>query len=478
MRKKWSIGLYCLYLAGLFTLFFLPKTVTDLLGNIRVPLGYAVIILVGFLPFLILHFDSKKSTEESENFRLLFAFVSLYTLLFLVAAFGIVWYGIVMYFGFLAIIAYCLEESLDISYAKNDTRVIAVIILLVLCITPYYVSSALPHAWNNLPKDSMEYKLGRLQESEAVFMARPEYASVLSELNLRDPNQVVAEIRMAAKNPSIQEVLAKYSDASLDGVIYLLTVTEQLSTQSQTPESLAIAAEARSLKTLAYKRILHPTSDNKNPALIYRVGTFLTYYVSENRSRFYEDSLINNFDTYIKGATPDISIDNMSKLGLKYILLDLNAATIDRDPRHDLSRRYELMLDLVRSNKLRLISTDSLCLQLGLSLRNDPNYLQVAGVNYNSYVKNEKGEVRAIAANSKLKLCQENLAQIIFEKRVSDTQFPFLKDLSAAVLAKSPSSAEQIQTMIAPYVERSWMAAFEIINTPLPSNTKENIPKK
>jgi hypothetical protein len=172
---------------------------------------------------------------------------------------------------------------------------------------------------------------------------------------------------------------------------------------------------------------------------------------------------LNNFDTYIRGKNIDESIENMKRLGMKYLLLDLNAATIDRDPRHDLSRRYEAILDTVRSGKLRLIATDSPCLQLGLSLPKDPSYLHVAGVNYNSYLKNEKGEDRVITASAKLNVCATNLAQIIFERRVTDSQFPLLKRLSDYALSQNPSSKEEVIPIIQPFISRTWMAAFEIL---------------
>jgi hypothetical protein len=53
----------------------------------------------------------------------------------------------------------------------------------------------------------------------------------------------------------------------------------------------------------------------------------------------------------------------MKKFGLSYILMDLNAATIDNDPRHDLSNRYEDLLRLTLAKNLTLISTDSICLK-------------------------------------------------------------------------------------------------------------------
>jgi len=58
------------------------------------------------------------------------------------------------------------------------------------------------------------------------------------------------------------------------------------------------------------------------------------------------------------------------------MLTDLNAATIDKDPRHDLTRRYENLLKTFTSDKLELIETDSVCLKIALE----------------DYKKSDKGE--------------------------------------------------------------------------------------
>ena len=62
----------------------------------------------------------------------------------------------------------------------------------------------------------------------------------------------------------------------------------------------------------------------------------------------------------------DKTVENIKKLGLSYFLVDLNAATIDRDPRHDLTRRYENLLATFTSDNLELVETDSICLKIAL----------------------------------------------------------------------------------------------------------------
>jgi hypothetical protein len=51
---------------------------------------------------------------------------------------------------------------------------------------------------------------------------------------------------------------------------------------------------------------------------------------------------------------------------MSYILVDLNAATIDKSPDGDLTKRYEEMLKSFTSDTLELVGSDSICLMLAL----------------------------------------------------------------------------------------------------------------
>ncbi len=92
----------------------------------------------------------------------------------------------------------------------------------------------------------------------------------------------------------------------------------------------------------------------------------MTYLINENRKRYLDDSLIFAFDTFFYDVNPDVTVERMKKLGLKYLLVDLNAATIDKDPRRVLTERFEKLLLTMRSSNLRLVDTDSICLRLAI----------------------------------------------------------------------------------------------------------------
>jgi hypothetical protein len=74
--------------------------------------------------------------------------------------------------------------------------------------------------------------------------------------------------------------------------------------------------------------------------------------------------LLFKFNDYIYSSDKSETINRFKTLGLNYILVDLNAATIDQSTTKDLTNRYEKLLETFTADDLELISTDSVCLQL------------------------------------------------------------------------------------------------------------------
>lgn len=369
-----------------------------------------------------------------------------------------------MYFCFLAIVVFCFERYTRIEQ-DPERRIIAIstTTALLLVIIPFFLLSCMTHAWNNIATDSIQFKSGEFTQDEAVFLGHPEYLPTLARINLKDETILVQEVLSHIKNEQLKKYFENGKHTSVDTLAQeLMTIEAGVAENGNSPDLLAVALEAKKLRQELYNGVLVPTKDNRNQGVIYRIGTFLTYYISENRKRYFEDSLITEFDRYIVDSDPDKTIDRMKKLGMKYLLVDLNAATIDRDPRHDLTRRYEGLLNAIKSDKLKLIATDSYCLRVALENPKNQAYMNLAGVNYRSYVKTETGEDGYISAEKKLGLCQSVIAHLIFTKQVSDTKYAFLKNISDQVLARAPQSEAEIQKLISGVIGRGWMASFEI----------------
>lgn len=57
----------------------------------------------------------------------------------------------------------------------------------------------------------------------------------------------------------------------------------------------AMNSAAKKARTMLFEEVLYPKAEDRNQATIYRIGTFLTYFISENRKRYLEDSLVQAF---------------------------------------------------------------------------------------------------------------------------------------------------------------------------------------
>jgi hypothetical protein len=93
----------------------------------------------------------------------------------------------------------------------------------------------------------------------------------------------------------------------------------------------------------------------------------MTYLINENNKRYLDDSLVFEFESFFYDPKPEVTIERMKKVGLGYLLTDLNAATIDRDPRHVLTTRFEHLLLTMRASNLTLVDTDNLCLKVAIN---------------------------------------------------------------------------------------------------------------
>jgi len=61
-----------------------------------------------------------------------------------------------------------------------------------------------------------------------------------------------------------------------------------------------------------YKNILYPKDEFQNDTNIYRIGTFMRYFVVNNYKRMYEDSLVFEFQKYFYDENNlDISLERM-----------------------------------------------------------------------------------------------------------------------------------------------------------------------
>jgi len=403
-------------------LYYIPTpiwwVISGVFSHFNLPWGYAIIIALFFLPIIYLSWALDKTHKEVQLFLLSLAFLTIYMWLWAVSSYGVVWYGVVMYFVLLLLISLCISSA-----TRNDTLHNYASYLVMTFVVIYAFQSAIPHAITNIRSAGyQDYKIGAVNEEVAVMTYHPEYFPIMYELNISDDvkkdffieyrNRVLSALSTTKDFNQILPQIQSYT--SMVEVHKLIVELARV----DFPE-WNINSQIQDIRQDLYELVIYTPQDFKNVKNIYRAGTFLKYFISENNTRLLEDNLIMKFDTYIYSDDSSTTTDRFKKLGLDYILLDLNAATIDNDPAKDLTRRYENMLWFVAGENIELIETDSICLRIAKDnyLRtNDMEwYLTIAWVNHSS----------SISQSQKRQLCFAAIQQIISQDTLL-AQYPYL----------------------------------------------------
>ncbi len=453
------------------------KNITNILTDITLPGGYLVLLALIFGFLGIVHF-----CIQNGKIRGILTFLAIYWLIFWISAFGIVWYGVLIYFLLLIVIALGLDEGNTIQ-SSDDSRIKFFKNFYTwgffLLIGVYIFFSAPLHAYKNLQSATYsEYKYYSLSQNSSIFTYKSDYFKSLIELNLLETEtlakqtseklslsniKTIFETEVPTKERNSLESLHNWFQQKVQnarGLSYQHSLYQesaakeiakiQASQASNTTKNQKIQQIRQSLqnklqtikqeiepirKQIAiidpimdemYKQVLSPEKNNRNTAGIYRIGTFYTYFVQNNRSRFYEDSLVTNFQTYFYDENPEVVAEKMKKIGLSYLLIDLNAATIDsteaneeafKNNRTSLTTRFENLLSITRSDKFSLVNTDNICLQFAIEkykakeITSTEEFLDIAATNHIRYEINTSGQLTAIPREVAKYNCAHQIAQ-------------------------------------------------------------------
>lgn len=473
--KFWFLSFWIFALIWLeYALFSNRFWISEFFAWFELPWAYLPVFLSFLLPTIYFIYWLKND-RKSQLFRLNMIFAFVYIFLWTIAAFWIVWYWIALYFSLLVMISIWLDYMT--SYLDTDSDKEKVIkflgsILALWVISVYFFASAFPHWFNNLKSAwYITFKAWQVSQVIWIFDSHPDYFKILFELNIKDEakSKVISDIKSQAKDVNLKKFLENINTAE---------ALEQFLKQMQTQELnwadpltlQAIRREAQNMRESLYNITLYPNSEIKNTAGIYRIGTFLKYFISENQFRFLDDSLVMEFHKYIYDENPNIAIDKIKKLGTSYFLTDLNAATIDRDPRHDLTKRYEELLFTYTSDKLELISTDSICLKVALEdyMKSDKSekakkdYITIAWVNYESYEIDDKWTEKTISRWQKQLACYNHILSLLQENKINETNYNYLLPIKNYLEQNKITDQNQLLQIFQQYISHGWLAVFKI----------------
>lgn len=455
-------------------LYLLNNYLTTIFWGINIPFWYIFIALFFLVPMIFLLYSLNKE-KFSNLLRLNVVFVAFYVFLWSISAFWVVWYWITMYYAFLLTIS--IWYFYISSYEDNDLEKVKILkfwgsLVAFFIICTYFFASSIPHWMSNLKDASyISFKAGQTPPYTTIFMSQSSYFDVLVDLNIKKEKQtdLFKNIVSNIKNENILTAIQKSSIDSLSKLNWLLMEVYNLD-QNSTWNNIQIAqmkSEWIDIQENMYKNILYPTDEFKNDVWIYRIWTFLKYFIADNYKRIYEDGLVTQFNDYFYDEKDiNLWIERMKKLWLSYFLVDLNAATIDKDPRHDLTKRFENLLKTFSSDKLELVSTDSICLKVALEeynksqkTQNDlEKYIRLAWVNYESYTSSWETVLRWLKQYE----CYNEILSLINNKKVDSNNYTYLAGLSDYISKNTFKSEEELLKLMNQYIGHGWLVLFRI----------------
>jgi hypothetical protein len=477
--RKWLFPWWIALFLWLMFLYYFQKSssiaLTEVIWHYELPLWYILILGFNFLFLLFCHFGIEKS-ETNDRLKGIMMILWVYWFLFWISAFGIVWYWILVYFLFLALIG--LAAMNFVTYDESDEKdpdilwvKVTLTVIFVIFILTYFIRSALPHGWNNFKEASYnEFKYKVLNQEESIFAYRQDYITPIAALNVKDNEALMKSIKSQATSKNLKNLFAsdKLNGIGIRDFAYILF------SLSNTKDK-EVAADAEKLWQALYESILYPEKSIQNDGKIYRIGTFMTYLIDKNIQRYLEDSLVFTFETLFYDKSPEVTIDRMKKIWIKYLLVDLNAATIDKDPRHVLTTRFEHLLHTMKARNLKIIDTDNLCLKFAIdlykdgSIKDDDSFIDIAGTNYESYRTLSWSEV-VISRWQKSWKCYNQVLKSIFSEKWIE-KYPYLEPVKSAIETEKAygtdaESQKKLQRIFSQYFSQSWFALFEIYDAP------------
>lgn len=190
----------------------------------------------------------------------------IYGFLFLISAFGIVWYGVFVYFLFLVLIGLASHTFVSYNEREDNEDLIGIkvtlSILFFLFIFVYIIRSAFPHGWNNLVNSGMnEFKYNKLDQNESIFTYRTDYVTSIAAMNVVDPMAVTKRASALARSATIKKILTperieNMSPADLHQILlYFIT---QIESGKLSQDKKSIETDIENIGHELYSSILSP----------------------------------------------------------------------------------------------------------------------------------------------------------------------------------------------------------------------------
>ncbi len=92
-------------------------------------------------------------------------------------------------------------------------------------------------------------------------------------------------------------------------------------------------------------------TNKENPPKIYRVGTFIKYYIHQNDTLVLDDNQLDIFMSLTQDHDDKKAITRLKNAGFKYLIIDTDTPAIDKTPGKTLRAKYQALTKFIEQNK-------------------------------------------------------------------------------------------------------------------------------
>ena len=89
-----------------------------------------------------------------------------------------------------------------------------------------------------------------------------------------------------------------------------------------------------------------------------RIGTFLPYFINNNDRLLLNDNQLDTFNCIDNEQDDEVTLNRLQKLGFKYIIFDLNTATIESNPEGTLHKKVSRFAEFANRNLKIIINNE------------------------------------------------------------------------------------------------------------------------
>lgn len=420
------------------------------LWNLSLPLWYIFVVWAWSAIFVYMYCMLSREEKEWKLFLSLLVFLTVYWVLWSVSALWIVWYWIVMYVVFIIVILFWLSSDIENNYSLAFSP-----FFLALCIVVFVTLTVLPNSVKAIERIGYPwYKLWIYTAEESLFKNFQSNLNTLFHLNLSEEgrDRVLEEFKWSLVD-EMTKVEMKNEPISIvkstDSIEVLYRLSEKL---VEIPDiSQSVVKAQRNL----YKQIIYSPVELQNEKPIYKLWTFLRYYITQNKTRVIDDSLVMLFDEKIYDDDYTLVSNRLKYINIEYLLVDVNIPSIDKSKEKFLLKRFEKLISYLSHESVELIETDSICLEVAYhefqKNQNLDEYLFMSWISYG-------------ATNKKKIACINKIHELITAETLSE-DYDFLlpyKEVLWNALSKQKLTKKEQMELIAKYVRLWQMALFRI----------------